>query len=196
MAGRGLGIVVPARPAGPIVQRLTPTPEAAAHPRSLSALHGLDAFPLHTDGAYREVPPRYVVLRCEAPGPADRPTVLVDSRALELSARVLRAIKRSVWVVRSGSRSFLASVLSDRVDGRHIRWDRGCMEPAHPRFEAAGQALDAAAAALPTVKVHWEEGHGVVLDNWRLVHGRAAAAADDAGERQLDRVLVASGAAW
>lgn len=46
------------------VEPLIPTTQAAANAKSLSVVHGLGSFPMHTDGAHRLQPPRFVVLVC------------------------------------------------------------------------------------------------------------------------------------
>lgn len=62
----------------------------------------------------------------------------------------------------------------------------------------ADGGFDAAAAcfrermkeAVPTF-ISWERGRALIVDNWRVLHGRAGGTGEDAGVRRLERVLVA-----
>src|SRR5436309_898875 len=59
---------------GKMVEKLAPKTQESAEPKSLSAIHGRDPFPLHTDGAHLPRPPRFVILACLAQGSVPVPT--------------------------------------------------------------------------------------------------------------------------
>lgn len=189
-----LGSPVPSTREGPLVDILRVRSRADAPVRSLSGRHGTGPFPLHTDQARVPWPPRYVVLRCRRSHESDRPTLLQPLDALALSAPERAALRRSVWVVDGGRGRFLATILrTDPATGREqVRYDDACMRPAHPAFAASGEVLRAAAARVEPARVNWREGRVLVVDNWRVLHGRAAneAGGDRAEERELERVLV------
>jgi hypothetical protein len=195
---KSLGEPRPVRSHGPIVHDLYPLSSAKAAPRTLSALHGLGPFPLHTDAAHHRRPPRWLVMRCIAPGRGDTPTRLADSRDLEFSRHQRRELARAVWRVRNGFRSFLASAVlgTDRCEGGkshgalHLRYDAGCMTIADRAFAATATLLFRMLADLPEIDVHWEPNVAIVIDNWRTLHGRVAVEAGVADERRLQRVLI------
>lgn len=89
---RRLGDPVPGRRRA-TVEVLRPLAPEAARPRSLSALHGSNTFPLHTDGAYRLLPPRFIVLACQCPGTRSVPTVLVHFADIRITNRKRVAVK-------------------------------------------------------------------------------------------------------
>jgi alpha-ketoglutarate-dependent taurine dioxygenase len=185
-----LGTAVPTRPGEPLIQKLTPTTHSGAHRRSLSAIYGVGEFPFHTDAAHHRRPPHWMLMRCVDAGPVGRPTLFADVRALRLSPRQRRAIKRAVWWVRSGGRAFLASVLSVSSDGERVRYDRGCMMPADPAFAPAASVFEEVLGSTTPMSVAWRAGDVVVIDNWRLLHARADGDGSDAGKRLLQRILV------
>jgi hypothetical protein len=190
--GESLGDVVAARPRGALVDRLVPVPATGAPRRSLSSIHGLGSFPFHTDAAHHRCPPRYLVMRCEDPGPAGRATMLIDFSGLAFADRHIRLLERAVWTVLSGPRPFLTSVLSRRLnDGMAIRYDPGCMRVADKVFDEARQVLESALLRAPVNLIAWERGGGLVVDNWRVLHGRQDAGTADMGLRVLHRVLIA-----
>src|SRR5580704_10624045 len=72
--------------AGQKIESLSPTVQAGANSKSLSAMHGLGSFPMHTDGAHLLQPPRFVVLVCASPGEPPVPTTLVKFAELRIGA--------------------------------------------------------------------------------------------------------------
>jgi hypothetical protein len=192
---RELGRPVPVRPTWPLVQVLTPmTSSNALHP-SLSRLHGLGTFPLHTDAAHHRQPPRWMLMRCASAGSHKCPTVLADSQRLTLGGTERRDLERAVWKVKAGSRSFLASVvlrstLTPPSSPLRMRYDAGCMNIADAAFAPTAGKLVRWLNELPIDRIHWEPGLTIVVDNWRMLHGRGEGA-DDSGIRELQRVLVA-----
>jgi alpha-ketoglutarate-dependent taurine dioxygenase len=184
-----LGEPVPTRSGGPVVDELSPVDPSAARKRSLSAVHGVGAFPFHTDGAHHRLPPRWVVMRCAEPG-GDRPTLLVDGAQLPLHRRHWRTVERAVWWVHSGMRSFPASIVGRSPRGRFLRYDRGCMAPAHPVFAEAAHMLEAAIGATTHLPLSWKVNDVVVFDNWRVLHARGSTSLPDTSVRLLERILV------
>jgi L-asparagine oxygenase len=185
-----LGEPVAARGFDPVRQTLTPTTSEAAAAKSLSADHGLGAFPFHTDAAHHRQPPRWIVMRCAEPGPLIRPTLLADSADFGLDESDWRRVERAVWWVRSGGRGFPVSI-ARRVDGRRtIRYDRGCMTPADASASRAAELFERALGEVRPVPVEWQRGAMLVVDNHRMLHARAAGGSGDAGIRRLERILV------
>lgn len=185
-----LGAPVPVRPGGPVLQELTPVAAESAPASSLSSAHGLGAFPFHTDAAHHRRPPRWVVMRCVAPGTEGRPTLLCDASRLPFAERHWRALERAVWWVRSGGRGFPASVVKRELNRMTVRYDPGCMTPADPAFIPAGEFLEQALREAAHVLLQWQRNDLVIIDNWRMLHARAAAEGRDAGSRRLQRILV------
>lgn len=101
------------------------------------------------------------------------------------------ALRRAVfWVDGGPAQRFLASAFAeDRSGAIRIRYDAGCMRPAHAAFQPAADFLDDAFGCCPLLQVEWAAGDGIVIDNWRCLHGRAATDIDDS-DRTLERVTV------
>lgn len=171
-----LGVPVPVRPRWPPVQVLTPVKSSDAPRPSLSQLHGLGAFPLHTDAAHHRQPPRWMLMRCASVGNQECPTVLVDSREMPLATTERRGLERAVWKVSTGSRSFLASVVLRTTSSPNgplsLRYDAGCMSVADVAFEPIADKLISWLGELPVARINWEPDLAVVVDNWRMLHGR------------------------
>lgn len=172
---------VPVRSGEPSHATLKPQTQTEAKPRSLSATHGLDAQPLHTDGAHLSRPPDLVALVAEEVN--STPTRLWAMTG-PVQARIpWPALLHGVFIVRSGHDRFLATC---RDEGR-IRYDPGCMTPCDQRARAAVQFFDEAIKQAD--HHHWDKPHTVLLiDNRASLHARSAVSGADASSRTLRRV--------
>lgn len=171
---RGLGVV----------HDLCPIEEGKARRGSLSAKHGLGAFPPHVDGAHLNVPPRLVVLWCVA-DQEGRPTLLYDWSRVE-SHLNRQQVEREVFVYRSGRSSRTGTIIGR---GRaFVRYDPGCMHPATRNAAALLSQVTGALATLVPDVIEWEAGEGLVFDNWRMLHARGAPRSS--GHRHLLRIWL------
>lgn len=178
---------VKVRQGDPVMSELTPRSRGAARPRSLSATYGLDAQPLHTDGAHLEAPPDFVVLQALESSPT--PTLLWNIRK-ELSRQpsgLLDSVDQGVFLVRNGRRSFYSTVTS-RLG---VRFDPGCMAPCDERARVVEEWLRQAIDW--SVPHEWRDDATLLLiDNRSTLHARAAIRGDT--KRVLHRVAFRTGA--
>jgi alpha-ketoglutarate-dependent taurine dioxygenase len=184
-----LGVPVPSRKTCPLIDELRPISKSQAQPCSLSAQYGICAFPLHTDTAHWRTPAHYVALRAVVVHDQCRPTLLMDSRSLQLDASDRCLLKRAVFAVRSGRSSFLTTIVPG--DEKFFRFDRDCMFPKSPSAVQASSILASAERSCRATEIHWAPNHTLVLDNWRFLHGRSGGDGKDTDNRLLHRVLVA-----
>nr|WP_225444581.1 TauD/TfdA family dioxygenase [Pseudomarimonas arenosa] len=126
---------------------------------------GSEAFPLHTDEAFLERPCRWVLLHCWQADPDGRgASVLADLRQLALA-----------------DRPTLTRPLPYRC-GMHVTLPEGAPARFNPEAlqsplnDGDLQAVDRIAAALAAQSVRFllQQGELLVIDNWRLAHGREA----------------------
>jgi hypothetical protein len=164
-----LGMPVPGRK-GNVLEKLRPVSNESAHPQSLSNKYGLGAFPLHSDTAHWPVPCRYIMLGCEEPGQIPSPTVLLDTNRLDLSGAEMSCIKTASFFVKNGGKSFYSSIRSK--DRPFFRFDPGCMYPVSVDGEKAMSAMLSERHAGMMMEVPWKKNRVVVIDNWRMLHGR------------------------
>lgn len=184
-AARSLGELVPGRLLG-VSEVIRPLDDGDAHPRSLSAVHGLGALPFHTELSHRLRPCRYVILACLDPGLGAAATTTLDWRGLGFTEAEMRHLSSAPILARSGRRSFYTNILP--VNRRFLRYDRDCLEPVDKRGETA---LDIVKIRLSTGKAHrhtWRRGNILLIDNWRCLHGREATIGLES--RRLLRVLI------
>jgi hypothetical protein len=180
-----LGTVVHGR-GGVELETIAPFPRELAHPRSLSALHGLGTFPLHVELSHRIRPCRYVVLACLNPGIPSVATALLDRNQLAFSSDEKAMLRNAVVLVRSGRRSFYSSILP--ADEAWMRFDIGCMEAFDARGRTAIEMVEERLTRSSPTLHRWIAGGILVIDNWRVLHGRTSA--EGAVGRRLSRMLI------
>lgn len=157
---------------------LVPYEAEKAPPRSLSAVYGLGAQPLHSDGAHLRNPPDIVVLHSALP----TPTATIVWKAMRQGQDALPvAAANGVFTVRGNGESFLAL---SRTPER-LRFDPVVMSPGDAY---ARQTVEYFAAARIRAHVHeWDEADLLLfIDNRRALHARNEAT--DAETRRVTRL--------
>lgn len=177
-----------------VVQELLPTATGLTTPNTYSGNFGLKAFPLHTDLAHWARPPRYIMLRCSR-GDGNTETQLVDSRRLIESlgvsalARCLARPRRPM----KGALQLLPIWQATPESNLHlIRWDSIYLRPVNNYAMTVFRQIVACLSSIqPLAKVLMNEGDTLILDNWRLLHGRSPVT-NLASSRIIHRVYLSS----
>ncbi|MER8671234.1 TauD/TfdA family dioxygenase [Mesorhizobium sp. M1156] len=183
--GDRLGSRVQGR-AGALEEVVQPRAADDAHPRSLSRRYGLGALPFHTELSHRTRPCRYLLLGCIDPGSPAAATMLLDWRTLGFSREELDLLEDTPILVRSGRRSFYSTILSP--GGAFLRYDPGCLEAFDERGRQALRVVVDRIAGAPAQAHHWRQGDILIIDNWRVLHGRTPS--DRGSGRRLARILI------
>ncbi len=172
--------------AGSLEEVVLPQAPDDAHPRSLSARYGLSALPLHVELSHRPRPCRYLILGCIDPGSPSAATILLDWRTLGFSLEELHLLQGAPVLVRTGRRSFYSTVLSP--DHSYLRYDPGCLEAVVGRGRAALKLREQRLARRSPDFHEWRGGSILIIDNWRVLHGRGRS--QRGSGRRLMRILV------
>lgn len=184
---RGLGTPTSMRTGGGVCDVLSPTEAANAKPRSLSKIHGLGEFPLHTDTAHWVTPCHYVMLACLSPGSGNRHTLLMDTQRLQLKEDQSSLLHSTPLRVTNGRNSFFSTILSKSRP--FVRFDPGCMTAITPDGQAALGIMSRQNWPNNVEQFRWASGLVLVFDNWRVLHGRANADPTDE-DRKLLRITI------
>lgn len=150
---------------------LKPTTQAAAAPRSLSAVYGLSAQPLHTDGAHLEDRPDIIMLGCASTSTTN--TLVHAPNPWEIPDFV----RTGLFTVGGGKGKFLASAFDEG-----FRFDPVMMRPADhlarrtvAYFEAQRHLAHPHEWSTPNLLLF--------IDNKRCLHAREAVRGDSATRR-------------
>jgi hypothetical protein len=183
----GLGTPTATRFGGGLYDTLSPTETDAAKPQSLSKIHDFGEFPLHVDTAHWPTPCRYVMLACVSPGSADRPTFILDTWRLPLTDLQTSLLHSTPLRVTNGRNSFFSTILSKSRS--FVRFDPGCMTSTSTDGSMALAVLSRENWSDYIETVDWQAGKVVVINNWRLLHGRSQADHPDK-DRKLLRISI------
>lgn len=158
------------------VQILSPRNPDSATSNTYSGHFGMGGFPLHTDLAHWYRPPRYLVLGCIF-GAKSVGTLVYDSTDIveEIGRALLsRALVRPRRPLRV-TRPLLRLLERDAGGSARFRFDSLFLQPANAAgltaLEVIGEHLR---ACEPERIVLGRTGDAVVIDNWRMLHGREA----------------------
>lgn len=171
------------------VNRISPKTHDCAPTGTLSARYGLGSFPFHTERAHWKNPPRYIAFRSIG-APTDRPTTLVDSYDLDASSDLVRDLHCQPWDVRWEEVKFESPVLTPVSSAPwKVRYDPCCMAIKAPHKANLESALEQKLSELPVTTHHWRPEVALIVDNWRVLHGRGASRAADFN-RVLERLVI------
>lgn len=182
-----LGTPTVSRAGASVCEILTPIESAYARPCSLSKIYSTGEFPLHTDTAHWTTPCRFILLACASDGGGKRSTLLLDTRKVALKEEQLSLLRTTPFRVKNGRNSFFSTILSNLRP--FVRIDKGCMIAVK---NADHTVLDIYSTNhWPSVAetISWEAGDIVILDNWRVLHGRGPAGRLESN-RRLIRILI------
>lgn len=184
-----LGVPV-ALGSGPAVHALRPHREEDSTPNTYSGLFGHGSFPFHSDLAHWSRPPRYLFLRAVI-GYACVPTLLIDGNAIVSgvgASTLRRALVRPRRPVKGG-RPLLR--LYDEVGSEALlRWDQTFIKPASGAGREGFARVMAALEYVEPVSIPLvERGDTLIINNWRMLHARAAVP-EGCEDRLLERAYL------
>ena len=151
---------------------------ADAYARSLSVQHGLGSLPLHTDTAHWLTPARYLGLLRTDSSSACVATYLWDAEGLMCKMSDASSNGHEIFFVRNAAQSFYAAITSPTRG--FVRLDAGCMIPRTARGRALLDQFANPAAVSGVESVYLKRGEALIIDNWRVLHGRGSAEGDGA----------------
>ncbi len=177
-----------------LVQELLPTTLNLTTPNTYSGNFGLGAFPLHTDLAHWARPPRYLMLRC-AIGDQDAHTQVVDGLSLVAdvgSSTLARCLARPRRPMMGSFQLLPIWQDSSEPNQQLIRWDSIYLKPANGYAQIIFRHIAGwLSGTQPMTMVLLNEGDTLLLDNWRVLHGRSPIQ-KPASPRRIHRLYLSS----
>jgi L-asparagine oxygenase len=175
------------------IQQLSPKPPSQAPPNIYSGTFGLGTFPFHTDLAHWFLPPRYFALRCVV-GSVLVKTVVFDGWRLVSEFGETRLRRGLVQPRRPvGLTKPLLRLLEATPTGDHrLRWDTLFVRPATTSSASLCEAIRSYLSSVSTIQFALAKvGDTLIVDNWRMLHGRSAVP-PDCLDRRVERVYLQS----
>jgi hypothetical protein len=114
----------------------------------------------------------------------------VDSHGLATDGGLARELHDIAWRVRWANETFAARVLMPvRRNRWQIRYDRCCMSVSDASLRGMEIRLEDELSRLPVECHYWSAGTVLIIDNWRVLHGRGTSQRDDF-DRVLERIVI------
>lgn len=177
----------------PNIQALKPREQSTELNNQYSGVYGLGDFPLHTDLAHWQRPPRYILLRCIIGSPTVA-TVVISSTDLfsELDEATLkRAVVRPRKKI-SDELCVLPIVYSEN-DMVGVRWDSLFLVPMNEAAKRVNSFI--ASYSWDNKRLNYvylsQPGDTLIIDNWRMLHGRSAVQQSEK-DRLLERAYLSN----
>jgi hypothetical protein len=162
-------------------KKLIPKDKNEVEHFSLSSSYGLKEFPLHTDGAEYKTPPRFLVLRALSNSPTG--TCIADANSICDSN-----ICDSKWSVKTKDGIVKTKLfeLHPKYNIEFIRFNRLSMKCDEGEKLEVYKAID----NLTVSSILWTKNKTIIIDNWRVLHGRQTIIEEDYEKRILERLQV------
>lgn len=181
--GENIGEIIPSRRNSSQIDFLTVKNKSLTE-RSLSSKFGVDAFPLHTDGAYLSNPPKYILLR--NPGSSNTCTTVLC--VPHLSKKETKEIEKDVWLINGGRGKFYGNLIEFENNYFRYRYDLNCMRPALSINSNSEEIFKASISKAKYFEIQWKNNDCLIFNNWKLLHARSNAS--KATERVLERMWI------
>lgn len=165
------------------INRLRPTKSSDATVNSLSARHGVGAFPKHTDFVTQPIPPRYIALHC----PVHRNAGTSLFETTDAVSAIATGGNAALYRVSGGRLPFSARFRSVTRWGVVYRYNSDCMEPLNDEARMVDHCVRS--FCDPCLVIDWSRTSTIVFDNWRYLHARSSSY-DDKNGGWLWRVAV------
>lgn len=171
-------------PTMPLIQTLTPRLKENEQDNTYSGNFGVDEFPFHTDLAHWYVPPRYLFLRNVVPV-IDVETRLIDSK--DICGGIDPSVLSRAHFKPRKKLDRTANLLKVK-QGEIFRWDSIFIEPANSIAEKLKQEIQGSLKDSKYTSLYLDEkGHCLLIDNWRMLHGRSSVSIGSM-HRKVERV--------
>ena len=153
---------------------------------TFSQVYGLSPFPLHTDTAFLSVPVRYLVFGMIGSSSCATTYIHFDE-ICKASKNLMSVAKQAVYLSDTfEERKYIGAAFTH--NGRNgIRFDANVMRPMNAHARKFHECISHALSLLPVNRIVWPGNRAVIIDNWKILHGREEAINED---RQILRIYV------
>jgi L-asparagine oxygenase len=174
----------------PKVQSLKPRSTAEGNQSQYSGNYGFCAFPLHTDLAHWAVPPRYLLMRCIVGSTDVFTNILHWSHVIDMVR--MDVLQKAVFTARKRrpGHSGLFRALSHDEQSRILRWDPLFLKPLNQHARTLSSLMLNLDWTRTVTNILLEQsGDALLIDNWKMLHGRSQVAAQSAA-RHIERAYL------
>lgn len=157
------------------VQLITPVDKAASKPNTYNGTYGYGMFPLHTALSQNRYPPRFIALRCKVGVPKVATLLLDGNVVLDRCGKSMLSGALVHPIDSYFGRVPLLNVFQKRYELELLRWDPLYLKPANKYGEKVCKTVSDVIANENPVSIYLSNvGDTLIVDNWRMLHGRSS----------------------
>lgn len=157
---------------------------------TFSSIYGYDSFPLHTDKAFKKIPSRFLIMKSNHP--SNTATVFFDFEFLfnNLCSASKNHFFNAIFAIKSTEGSYYNSLFINKTK-KNIRFDPLIMTPQNSSATQCLNILKKIDFSDSLVhKIFWTGSNTLIIDNWRILHGRQKVTKLEYNSRKLQRIYV------
>ena len=171
----------------PLVQSLSPR-DKTQKINTYSDLYGVEKFPMHSDFAHWQIPPRFLLLRAPQRSVAVNTSIMPFS---EIEKEVGKSrLSKAIFVPRKpvGGKVLPVSIYDNVRD--IFRWDQNFIRPVSHSSRNLVESILGIVRSFKTFDFHLQNsGDTLLIDNWKMMHGRGAILPENRN-RIIERVYL------
>ena len=114
--------------------------------------------------------------------------MLLDTKRVQLSKKQISLLLSTPFRVINGRNSFFSTIFSGSRS--YIRFDPGCMNAVTPIGKTVLRIFSHLRWSANIEKIYWKVGMVLVIDNWRILHGRGSNRGLKDDDRKILRVSI------
>jgi hypothetical protein len=161
---------------------LIPLTHSVKYQKSLTKEFGLGAFPFHTDGAHRPIPPEFTILQYSGIEKSETGTLFLDSLEFSGAKENEDLFFNEIYLVQYGEKPFLSPLINKQIYKRSIfRFNKMVMKKL---INLTSKTLEDSISTTP-LRINWTKGKIIIINNWRLLHAREKLVE---GEEQIRKI--------
>lgn len=141
---------------------------------TFSNIHGLAAFPFHTDTAFWGVPARYVVMGMLNKSSCTTNFISLNDLKEFITEDFLSKARKSIYLLETIEGSKYTSLIFSNNNDYGIRFDPNIMTPANEHAKRFHEELVGTIGSVESIKINWNGNKAIVFDNWKYLHSRSA----------------------
>jgi alpha-ketoglutarate-dependent taurine dioxygenase len=175
-------------PNGELIGLLKPNDGEKVIKGTFSNIYGFNSFPLHTDTAFWIKPARYLLLNSIYSSSCSTFFISTETILNHFSNTELGQCRGAIFKVKTIHEQYYSSIFFNHNSITGLKYDPSCMFPANSKAKAFVNKFEQIISDIPLEKVKWTGNNAVIIDNWKMLHGRDTALKSE--KRELRRIYI------
>lgn len=157
---------------------------------TFSSTYGFDSFPFHTDTAFRETPSRFLIMKSLHPSNTATTFFNFSNFYNSLNQVQKNHFCNAIFAIKSINGSYYNSCFIN-IQQQFVRFDPLIMTPQNNSAKHCLNILNNTHFSDHLLfKTTWNGSNILIIDNWKVLHGREKVVELEYNSRKLQRIYV------